>query len=323
MQGKAVSNDGSDNRTVVGIDIGKTWFDLFIHPSGHRFRVRNDVDGLREVVERLVPLSPSLVVMEATGRYHRALHRRLHSAGMRVAVVNPYRSRRFADIIGRLAKTDAIDAEILACFGATMRPAGIEPPSDVMMRIDEMVVARRQLTDERVMLEQQLSETTVELVRDQIAARVALCRAQRDQLDKALQKLIRSDPDISRRFDILTSIPGIGKTTAVTLLTEMNELGSANAAQVSSLAGIAPMNRDSGVLRGRRMIRGGRTAARNALYMAAVVALRSNRSIRVFYDRLRVAGKPFKVAITAAMRKLLVLANSLLRDDRIWSPTPP
>lgn len=321
MKGKAATEEEQAARTVVGIDVGRATLDVFVHPSGGRLRVRNDAGGHDEVIERLG--SPSLVVMEATGRYHRAVHRRLHEAGIRVAVVNPYRSRRFADVTGRLAKTDRIDAETLARFGATMRPAASEPPSEVMARIGEVAVARRQLVESRVTLEQQLSETTVEIVREQIGERLALCREQVEALDAMLLQLVQSDAATTRRFEVLTSIPGIGPVTAVTLLTEMRELGAANAAQVAALAGVAPMNRDSGVLRGRRMIRGGRIAARNVLYMAATVAVRWNRGIKAFYDRLRAAGKPFKVAITAIMRKLLVLANTLVREDRVWSPTPP
>ena len=321
MQGKAATEEQPTAHTVVGIDVSKAVLDVFVRPGGERLRVRNDASGHDQLVRRLG--APSLVVMEATGRYHRAVHRRLHQAGMQVAVVNPYRSRRFADVIGQLAKTDKIDAEVLARLGVTMRPAASAPPSDVMARIAEIAVARRQLTEQRVTLEQQLSETTVEVVRRQITDRLTLCRAQHGELEAMLLDLVMSDPHVRRRFELLTSVPGIGLVTAVALLTEMKELGSANAAQVAALAGVAPMNRDSGVMRGRRMIRGGRIAARNALYMAATVAMRWNRGIKAFYDRLRAAGKPFKVAITATMRKLLVLTNTLLREDRAWSPTPP
>jgi transposase len=201
--------------------------------------------------------------MEATGRCHRGAHENLHAAGLRVAVVHPCRFRRFADVMGRLAKTDSIDAEVLARFGATMRPDSSEPPSEVIARITEVAVARRQLVESRVALEQPLGETTVEIVGRQIEDRLVLCRRQLKALDAMLLELVRSDPATRRRFEVLTSIPGIGPVTAVTLLTEMKELGTANAAQVAALAGVAPMNRDSGVLRGRRMIRGGRIAARN------------------------------------------------------------
>ena len=323
MRGKALSEREERTVPVVGIDVSKRWLDAFIHPAGKRIRVANDAKGVAALKIHCLTSNANLVVLEATGRYHREAHRALHDAGLRVAVVNPYRSRRFADVMGRLAKTDSIDAEVLARFGATIRPAASEPPADAMAQLIEVSVARRQLVASRVMLEQQLSETTVEIVKDQIGDRLELCRKHQEALDVALLELIQSDTVMRRRYEILTSIPGIGPVTAIALLTEMRELGSANAAEVAALAGVAPMNRDSGMMRGRRMIRGGRIATRNALYMAAVVAMRYNRGIKAFYDRLRAAGKPFKVAITAAMRKLLILANSLLREDRVWSPKPP
>jgi transposase len=323
MRGKALAEREKPTAPVVGVDVSKRWLDVFIHPAGSRMRIANDIKGIAALKAHCLSADASLVVMEATGRYHREAHRAIHGAGLRVAVVNPYRSRRFADVMGRLAKTDSIDAEVLARFGATMRPAASEPPADAMAQLIEVSVARRQLIASRVMLEQQLSETTVETVREQIEDRLMLCRKHQETLDKLLFELVRSDSVTRRRYEVLTSIPGIGPVTAITLLTEMRELGSANAAEVAALAGVAPMNRDSGMMRGRRMIRGGRIATRNALYMAAVVAMRYNRGIKAFYDRLRATGKPFKVAITAAMRKLLILANSLLREDRVWSPIPP
>jgi transposase len=261
--------------------------------------------------------------MEATGRYHRAAHIHLHGAGFQVSVVNPYRSRRFADVMGRLAKTDRIDAEVLARFGATIGPAATAPPSEVLTAIIELTVARRQIVQERIRLEHQKENVVSALIQSQIDARIVLCTRRCKELDAELLDLIRSEPRVARRFEILISIRGIGPTTAATLIAEMSELGSANAAQIAALAGVAPMNRDSGLHRGRRMIRGGRMGARNALYMTAIVAIRWNDGLKAFYDRLRAAGKSFKIAITAVMRKLLVLANSLVRENRLWSPTPP
>ena len=186
-----------------------------------------------------------------------------------------------------------------------------------------LTFVRRQAVRETVALEPRRENVTVDLVREQLEDRLALCRRRCKALDTEIARLIRAEPKLARRFEILTSIRGVGPVTAATLIVEMRELGEATAAQVAVLVGVAPMNRDSGMMRGRRMIRGGRIAARNVLDMAATVAMRWNRGIKAFYDRLRAAGKPFKVAITAAMRKLLVLANSLLREDRVWSPTPP
>ena len=322
IRGKATT-DHQPPGTVVGVDVSKALLDVCLYPSGDRVRICNDKAGLKKLVNRCLASSAGLVVMEATGRYHRAAHISLHKAGLPVAVINPYRTRRFAEVLGRLAKTDEIDAAVLAEFAAVMKPAPSEPPTERMAQITEIIVARRQVVDERRALENKRAQATLELVRDQLDERIALCRRQCKVLEAKLLEAIRSERTIARRYEILTSIPGIGPTTAATLLSEMKELGNANAAEVAALAGVAPMNRDSGTMRGRKMIRSGRIAARNTLYMAAVVAVRWNRDLAAFYSRLREAGKPFKVAITAAMRKLLLLANTLLKEDRVWSPTPP
>ncbi|CUH40859.1 Transposase IS116/IS110/IS902 family protein [Jannaschia seosinensis] len=192
-----------------------------------------------------------------------------------------------------------------------------------MAQIAEITVARRQVVEARMSLEQQLSEASSGILKAQIAERIELCRHHGKELDEMLMDLIQADPATARRFEVLTSAPGIGPVTATTLLVEMKELGSASAAEVAALAGLTPMNRDSGLLRGRKIIRGGRIAARNVLYMAATVAMRWNRDLAAFCARLRQAGKPFKVAITATMRKLIVLANTLLKEDQVWTPTPP
>ncbi len=321
MQGEVLA--GEKAATVMGIDVSKAMLDVHVYPDGRRYRVRNDAGGFEALIARCPPSPSCLVVMEATGRYHRAAHVHLHGAGFQIAVVNPYRSRRFADITGRLAKTDRIDAEVLARFGAAIELATAAPPSAAMANIIELTVARRQVVEERIRLEHRKEAVVSGLVRSQIDDRIALCVQQCKELDAELLALIRSEPGLARRFEILTSIRGIGPMTAATLIAEMSELGSANAAQIAALAGVAPMNRDSGLHRGRRMIRGGRMGTRNALYMAAIVAVRWNNGLKAFYDRLRAAGKSFKIAITAVMRKLLVLANSLVREDRLWSPTPP
>ena len=192
-----------------------------------------------------------------------------------------------------------------------------------MAQIAEATVARRQVVEARIALEQQHSESALAAIRAQIAERIEMCRRHLEELDGMLLDLVKSEPMTSRRFEILTSVPGIGPVTAATLLVEMREPGAANAAEIAALAGLAPMNRDSGQFRGRKMIRGGRTAARNVLYMAATVAMRWNRDLAAFYNRLRERGKPFKIAITATMRKLIVLVNTLLTEDRMWTLTPP
>lgn len=323
IKGKVTTNQTPAEAVVVGVDVSKQWLDVFVHPMGDRVRVENDSTGIAKLLTCCLASAASLVVMEATGRYHRKAHIALHQAGIKVAIINPYRTRRFADVLGRLAKTDEIDAEVLARFGTIMKPAPTEPTSSTMAQIKEIVVARRQVITERLALENQCEEATSDMVKDLLIERIALCRRHCDVLDAELQAVLKADAQLMQRYAILTSIPGIDPTTAATLLAEMRELGSANAAQVAALSGLAPMNRDSGMMRGKKTIRGGRVMARNILYMASVSAVRWNLDLKAFYDRLRKAGKPFKVAITAVMRKLLILANTLLKDGRAWSATPP
>ncbi|TRD15602.1 IS110 family transposase [Palleronia caenipelagi] len=323
IKGKARPDHSPVEATVAGIDVSKAHLDVFFHPDGERFRVPNDAAGHHDLLGRCVTGGIGLVVMEATGRYHRAAHAVLHAGGIQVAIINPYRTRRFADVLGRLAKTDEIDASVLAEFAATMKPAPTAPPPEAMAHLSELIVARKQVVEELMALENQKDQSTLPAVTAQIEEQIALCRTHRKALEAELVKVIRADRRIARRYAILTWIPGIGPATAAILLSDMTELGSANAAEIAALAGVAPMNRDSGTLRGRRMIRSGRQSVRNALYMAAVVAVRWNEDIRVFYERLKSAGKPFKIAITAAMRKLLLLANTLLKEDRLWSSSPP
>ena len=244
IRGKASDGRHETMETVVGIDVSKAYLDVCLHPSGDRFRVSNDARGHIELQTRCTANSVGRAVMEATGRYHRAAHARLHDAGIQVAIVNPYRTRRFADVLGRLAKTDEIDAEVLAQFAAVMKPAATEPPSATMAQITEITVARRQVVDERLALESQRSLASLELVKEQLDERIALCRHQCKVLEAELLAVIRREPSVARSYAILTSIPGIGPTTAATLLSEMKELGSANAAEVAALAGVAPMNRD-------------------------------------------------------------------------------
>jgi transposase len=309
IKGKATTNQILSETVVVGIDVSKNWLDIFLHPMGERVRVENNATGIGKLLTSCLAHSAGLVVMEATGRYHWAAHTALHEAGIQVAIINPYRTRRFADVLGRLAKTDEIDAEVLARFATIMKPAPTVPSTATMARVREIVVARRQVINERLVLENQREEATSDIVKDLAVERIALCRRHWDFLDAELQAVLKEDPQVARQYTILTSIPGIGPTTAATLLAEMKELGCANAGEVAAFAGLAPMNRDSGMMRGRKTIR--------------VSAVRWNRDLKVFYERLRRAGKPFKVVITAVMRKLLILANTLLKEGRAWSATPP
>ena len=214
MQGKASTDGRANADAVVGIDISKDWLDVCVHPGGPHLRFPNTAAGIDELCRECAGCSAELVVLEATGRYHRAAHRKLHEAGLNVAVVNPYRSRRFADVMGHLAKTDRIDAQVLARFGSTMRPTATIPPTKTMADLTEIVVARRQIVEERIAFEQQRSQASLDVVRDQIMDRIELCRRQCRDLDALLLQLVNSDPQIARRFKVLASIPGAGPVTA-------------------------------------------------------------------------------------------------------------
>jgi transposase len=318
IQGKTSSPQLAISQVYVGIDVSKSHLDAYVHPTGAARRVTNDKNGLALLVKFLAPYTPETVVLEATGRYHRLCHRHLHDVGFNIAVMNPYRTRKFSDVLGQLAKTDEIDAKILAQFGAMIQPAASTPPAPAIALLSELLTARRQAGAEKTGLQNQQGEATNSLVKQQIRARLKMCERHQAALEKEIRATIQQHEALKCRFDILTSIPGIALITAATLIAELDELGTANASQIAALVGVAPMNCDSGVWRGQRRIRGGRQNVRNALYMAALAASRASPDMARFYKRLKNNGKPFKVAITAVMRKLAILANTLITENRKW-----
>lgn len=319
MQGKTVSS----TQVFVGLDVSRYHLDIPVHPLGQHFRVGNDPAGLKDAIRRLLPLDLAGLVMEATGRYHRLAHEGLFAAGLPVAVVNPLRTRRVADTLGQLAKTDRIDARTLALFAAMITPQTVAPESPALARLRELLAARRQLCEERVALQSQLRETTELFIVRQIQTRIRTCQRHEKAISERVTQHMASDPALKHGFALLTSLPGVALITAATLIPERPQLGQASGAQIAALVGAAPMNSDSGTFRGTRRIRGGRRSVRNALYMAAIRASRLQPAMRHFYDRLRAAGKPFKVAITAVLRKLAILANSLIKQNRPWQPRRP
>lgn len=323
IQGKTTSSQLATEQVYVGIDVSKSRLDVFLHPIGQSQSVSNDKTGLQQLVRLLRKYAPQLIVLEATGSYHRRAHRHLHDAGFAVAVMNPFRTRKFADMLGQLAKTDKIDARSLALFGAMVQPGAKAPPAPAQADLAALLVARRQTTQAKGALSNQLGVSEHRLIRQQLKARIAMAERHLKALDAEIQQLLRNEPALKHRFDILTSIPGVGPVSAVTMIAELNELGDASATQIAALVGVAPMNCDSGAMRGQRRIRGGRCAVRNALYMAAVAAVRSNTDFAAFYQRLRDNGKPFKVAITAVIRKLAIVANTLISENRKWEPVRP
>ena len=323
MQGKVTSEAGAESAVYVGIDTCKAWLDVYLHPIGRSLRVANSETGLRELRRALTGLPIALVVIEATGKLHWLAHRALSAAGFPVAVVNPYRSRKLADALGQLAKTDAIDARVLAFFGEAIKPAATPVPAKVQAELAELVLARQAAKADATALANRIAAAENTRLKRLLAATLKAQEQLVAGLEQAISRLIESDETLARRFAILTSIKGIGPIVAATLVACLSELGVLPGRKVAMLAGVAPVNCDSGETRGQRHIKGGRAHVRSALYMAAVAAIRCNGDLKAFAERLRAAGKPAKVAITAVMRKLVMLAGTLIKEDRHWQPDAP
>lgn len=323
MQGKVLSEPNAMLAVYAGIDVCKEWLDVYVHPAGQSFRVTNDGCGLRRLKRQLESLAVKRAVMEATSKYHRAAQRSLHEAGLYVAVVNPLRARLFAEACGQLAKTDKIDARLLALMGVALDPAETAPASLTIEVLQEMVGARSAASAERTALINRLATLKSPFLRAELNRRLKALHNHIVRLEAETGRLISADPLLARRYTILMSVPGIGPATAATLLAGLVEMGTLNAKQAAMLTGLAPVAHDSGPHVGRRAIKGGRKGVRNALYMAALSASRYNKDLAVFASRLRNAGKPAKIVLVAVMRKLVVIANALITQDRTWSPIAP
>jgi transposase len=305
----------------VGIDVSKQHLDLAV--AGSRVvRLANSAAGIAGLVERLAGLRHPHVVCEATGHHTRLLARCMGEQGIAFSRVNPRRVRELARAGGQLAKTDAIDAGVILRFARTMQPQPDPPPQAHAIELAELVRRRRQLVDMLVAEKQRDAEPEAELVQASVKAHLTFMTAQVKQLEAAIAAAIAADAELQRRAVLLCSIPGIGNTTAAVLVAELPELGRIDKKAVAALAGVAPFVRDSGQFRGQAHIGGGRLSVRCALYMATISAIRANPPIKAFYKHLRAAGKPAKLAIVAAMRKLLITANAILATNRPWSPSP-
>jgi len=307
-------------RSFVGIDVAKKHWDVHIAPSGVSLRCAADETGLAQLLEVLQPHAPCLIVVEASGGFERRLAAQLLEAGHTVARVNPRQTRDFARGVGRLAKTDALDAAILARFAEQVRPRPWEKRPENRAAIEELVVRRRQLVQMQATEKTRLHQAPKGPVRRSVSGLLDHLRGELDELDAELARLIEDDDDWSERARRLATVPGVGAVTSRTLVAELPELGDLNRQAIAALVGVAPLNRDSGEFRGRRMIWGGRKSVRAALYMATLTARTFNPVIRRFAERLEAAGKPFKLVMTACMRKLLVILNSMLRDRTDWNP---
>jgi transposase len=302
---------------LVGIDVSKGRLDVALRPEGEGWRADNDAAGIAALVARLDALGPTLIVAEATGGDERPLAAALAAAGPPLAVVNPRQARDFAKATGKLAKTDRLDARALAHFAEAVRPAARPVPDGAAQGLAAALARRRQVVGMRT-AEQHRLHAAAAAVQTHIAAHIAWLEDDRARIDAALAATIVADPRWRERDRLLRSVPGVGPVLATTLLAELPQLGSLTRHEVAALAGVAPLNRDSGTLRGKRTVWGGRARVRGALDMAALVATRHNPAIRACYGRLCAAGKPKPVALTACMRKLLTLLNTMLHHRTPW-----
>jgi transposase len=321
MQGKEASEQETKAKSNVGIDVGKCWLDVYVTPGGEHRRFANDCAGIRQLKRWLLRHDIALVAIEATGKWHRQLHRSLVASAIAVAIVDPYRVRKFAQAQGQFAKTDRLDARLLAAFAAIMKPAERPPAPQGMAELAELVVARASAVEALTALKNQLSSAQCSFLKRHIDERIDRAGEDIAALDTEILNRIKADDGLARRYAILTSVPSFGFAVAATLIACLAEIGSTTTKQIALLAGLAPIADQSGKREGVRVIWGGRSAVRRILYLAALSAARCNADMKAFYARLRAAGKAPKVALIAVARKLVILANTLLRQDRTWQPT--
>jgi transposase len=309
------------SEAYVGIDVSKRWLEVCVHGAEESKKIGNDPDGFRVLVGEMEAIQPQLVVFEATGGYESRAASALSAAGYAVAIANPTRVRRFAEALGILAKTDRIDAQVIAHFANVVQPTANGRQTPLEEQLAAFVERRRQLLVELVAEKNRLS-TCPACVREGIEAHIAWIDAQVDALDGQIQTCIQQKPEWRERAEIIDSAPGVGPVTAATLVAELPELGQLSHKKIAALVGVAPFNKDSGPKRGKRRIFGGRSGVRRTLFMAALSAIKHNPVIRTFYESLLQRGKEKKVALVACMRKLLVFINAMVRKGEVWRYSP-
>jgi transposase len=307
------------SQIFVGIDVAKAQLDIALRPTGERWALTNDDAGIAVLVPRLQAIAPQLIVLEATGSYQRAVVAALAAAGLPVAVVNPRHARDFAKATGQLAKTDALDARALAHFAEAVRPMPRPLPDTQADELRALLARRRQLVTMRTAEQNRLGSAPPRLQPD-MQAHITWLNTRLTTLDDDLDTTLRASPVWREREELLRSVPGIGPVCARTLLLDLPELGTLNRQRLAALVGVAPLNRDSGTLRGSRTTWGGRAHVRATLYMSTLVAVRYNPVFKAFYERLRAAGKAAKLALTACMRKLLTILNAMVKHHAPWQP---
>lgn len=305
-------------QAFVGIDISKEVADFHILPSGGNGSVDNDEQGHAKLLRNLPQPGSCLIVIEATGGLEEDLFLELADNGHHVAIVNPMRPREFAKSLGQLAKTDKIDACVLALFAERILPRVTPLPSPENRRLRQFVARRRQLIQLKVAEGNRLKKGDNEAISKSLKKHLTFLERQIADIDREIDRLVKSVPQMAENAERLTSVPGVGQKTAITVVAELPEIGNLSSKQVAAIAGVAPMNRDSGKYKGKRRIRGGRSHLRSALYMAALTAARMNPVIAEFAQRLKEKGKPAKVVLTACIRKLLTILNALVKKKQIW-----
>jgi transposase len=310
------------NKNYIGIDMAKDSMEVKVHEGQDSCNYANDENGIAELVTQMESLSPTLIVVEATGGYENAVAAELQSNGFPVAVVNPRHIRDFARSVGILAKTDKIDARVIARYAATVQPTPRMLPEAETQALGALIMRRRQvvamLTSEKNRLQQ-----AAPAVKKHIQLHISWLEQELDDINKELKKMVKDNPEWKEKNDIMQSVPGVGPNLAITLLADFPELGSLNRKQTAALSGVAPFNRDSGTMRGKRTIWGGRDVVRTATYMSAFVAIRFNPLLKTFFERLIAAGKFRKVAMVACMRKLLCILNAMLKNGTTWNQHIP
>jgi transposase len=304
----------------IGIDVSKDRLDIAVRPTEDTWSVANDALGIPEVVQRLAQLHPKLVVLEATGGLQLPVAAALASAGLPLSMVNPRQVRDFARATGKLAKTDQLDAQVLAHFAEAVRPTPYPLPDAQTQELTALLTRRHQLVEMLTAEKNRLGATRSEAVRQRVQDHIRWLEQELADLDDELDHTLRESPLWREKDNLLRSVPGIGRVVSITLLADLPELGTLSRHQIAALVGVAPLNRDSGRFRGKRTVWGGRARVRAALYMAALTASLYNPIIKTFYHRLCSAGKVRKVALTACMRKLLIILNSMVKHQQTWAP---
>lgn len=307
----------------VGIDVSRDGLDVAVRPTGEIFSVANTASGLRKLLGKLAAMTVSLICLEATGGYEQRSVAALFDAGYRVAVVNPRRMRKFADASGKLAKTDRIDALVIAHYAEVMNPDPWQKPDPLQAEVKELATRRLQLVSQRTSEKNRLGKSENVYIRRLIRSSITYLDNQIELLERAARERMAQSPELQYRYDLILSVPGAGPALALSAIAFLPELGAMNRRELASLVGVAPYNRESGSFRGRRSIYGGRRRMRTALYMAALSGARHNPELKALYERLVEAGKPGKVALIACARRLLLILNAVLRRGRPWTVAAP